>query len=184
MGSEENKMILVLVGVSGSGKTTLANELEAIGIPKLVTTTTRPKRNGEVEGTDYYFRELSDMSNIAFIENSLYNNHLYGLTVDTVEEGLDLNDIMSVVLDKNGATALKEVYPFYTKIIYLETTEAEIQQRMEKRGDCLEDIQQRLLFAKQTDEFDAPVETDLILPAQELGQSVKAVLRFIKEWIK
>ncbi|WP_034552584.1 AAA family ATPase [Carnobacterium funditum] len=180
MGIEQNKVILVLVGVSGSGKTTLANALEKTGVPKLVTTTTRPKRDGEVEGTDYYFREISDMSNIAFIENSLYNNYLYGLTVDTVEEGLDLHDVMSVVLDKNGAAALKEVYPFYTKIIYLEMTEEEIQQRMEKRGDSPENIQQRLLFAQQTGEFEAPIETNLVLSVQDLKKSVDDILTYIK----
>ena len=184
MGTSHKKVILVLVGASGSGKTTLANALEAAGIPKLVTTTTRPKRKGEVEGKDYHFRAMSDMSNIAFIENSLYNNHLYGLTIDTVEEGLDLHDIVCVVMDKNGATALKEVYPFYTKIIYLEITKEEIQKRMNKRGDSLASIQQRLLFAQQTDEFKAPVETDLFLPVQDTKEFVDSILKFIKDGLQ
>ncbi|SEL28667.1 guanylate kinase [Carnobacterium iners] len=184
MGIEQNKVILVLVGVSGSGKTTLANALEKTGIPKLVTTTTRPKREGEVEGLDYYFREMTEMSNIAFIENSLYNHYLYGLTVDTVEKGLDFHDVMSVVLDKNGAAALKEVNPFYTKIIYLHISEDEIQKRMEKRGDSLESIQQRLAFARETNEFEAPVETDLTLPVQDVEKSVECILSFIKNGLQ
>ena len=184
MGIEQNKVILVLVGVSGSGKTTLANALEATGVPKLVTTTTRPKRDGEVEGKDYYFRKMSEMSNIAFIENTLYNNYLYGLTIDTVEEALDHHDIVSVVLDKNGAAALKEVYPFYTKIVFLEISEDEIQKRMVNRGDSLENIQQRLLFARQTDEFEAPLETDLGIPVQDVDKSVNAILTFIKSGLQ
>lgn len=184
MGIEKNKTILVLVGVSGSGKTTLANALEKSGIPKLITTTTRPKRAGEIEGIDYYFRKMSEMSDIAFIENTSYNSYLYGLTVDTVEKGLDLYDVMSVVLDKNGAAALKEVNPFYTKIIYLAISENEIQNRMEKRGDSSESIQERIEFARQTNEFKAPLETDLILPVQDVDKSVDCILTFIKNGLQ
>lgn len=184
MGIEKNKTILVLVGVSGSGKTTLSNALEEIGIPKLITTTTRPKRDGEIEGVDYHFRKVSEMSDIAFIENTLYNGYLYGLTVDTVEKGLDLYDVMSVVLDKNGAAALKEVNPFYTKIIYLKISEDEIKNRMKKRGDSSESIKERIEFAKQTDEFEAPLETDLILPVQDVMKSVDCLLAFIKNGLQ
>ncbi|WP_313467985.1 AAA family ATPase [Carnobacterium sp.] len=181
MEMSDKKTILVLVGASGSGKTTLANALAAAGIPKLVTTTTRPKRPDEVEGRDYHFRDKSEMLDIAFIENSLYDDHLYGLTVDAVEEGLDLYDVVNVVLDKNGAAALREVYPLYTKIIYLSITEEELQQRLENRGDNPESIQQRLVFAKQTGEFNAPIETDLILPVQDVTTSVQTIQAFLKK---
>ena len=49
------KKIVVLVGGSGSGKTTIAHELEKKGFRRLVTTTTRPKREGEVDQVDYFF---------------------------------------------------------------------------------------------------------------------------------
>ncbi len=87
-------------------------------------------------------------------------------------------------MDKNGAAALKEVYPFYTKIVFLEISEDEIQKRMVNRGDSLENIQQRLLFARQTDEFEAPLETDLGIPVQDVDKSVNAILTFIKSGLQ
>jgi guanylate kinase len=49
---------LFILGMSGSGKTTLAKHLEEwypLYFKKIVQCTTRPKREGELEGIDYYF---------------------------------------------------------------------------------------------------------------------------------
>ena len=49
-------IIIAIVGASGSGKTTLSKYLQRkYGIPAIVSTTTRPRREGEVEGEDYFF---------------------------------------------------------------------------------------------------------------------------------
>ena len=46
-------IIIAIVGASGSGKTTLSKYLQRkYGIPAIVSTTTRPRREGEVEGED------------------------------------------------------------------------------------------------------------------------------------
>lgn len=86
--------IIVIVGESGSGKTTLADVLDCTArivydfdkryeysFKKVVTTTTRPKRGGEVNFDDYnfvsedYFKDhLND-----FVEYSEYNSWLYGV---------------------------------------------------------------------------------------------------------
>ena len=49
-----NKKI-ILVGKSQSGKTYFAEELEKLGLHKAVTTTTRPMRGYEINGTHYNF---------------------------------------------------------------------------------------------------------------------------------
>ena len=47
--------IIVLIGRSGSGKSSIQKCLEKNGYEKVVMSTTRPKRDGEIEGGDYYF---------------------------------------------------------------------------------------------------------------------------------
>ena len=48
--------MIVLSGASASGKTEVAKMLaKKYGITKVVTTTTREKRNGEIHGKDYFF---------------------------------------------------------------------------------------------------------------------------------
>lgn len=57
----------------------------------LVSDTTRPKRDYEVDGRDYHFvvsREQMerDIQEHKFIEAGQYNNHLYGTSVQSVHE--------------------------------------------------------------------------------------------------
>ena len=51
-------LLLIVSGPAGSGKTTLCNRLQQTFSPKLqrvVSSTTRTPRTGEIEGKDYYF---------------------------------------------------------------------------------------------------------------------------------
>ena len=48
--------IIAIVGASGSGKTTLVNHIQkTLGIPALVSYTTRPMRPGETDGVEHWF---------------------------------------------------------------------------------------------------------------------------------
>lgn len=58
---------------------------------RLISDTTRPKRDYEVDGRDYHFvvsREQMerDIQEHKFIEAGQYNNHLYGTSVQSVRE--------------------------------------------------------------------------------------------------
>ncbi|MDV5212124.1 guanylate kinase, partial [Acinetobacter baumannii] len=49
-------MFVLLSGTTCSGKTTIADALtEKYGFNRIVTTTSRPKREGEVDGLHYHF---------------------------------------------------------------------------------------------------------------------------------
>ena len=66
-------MLIVICGASASGKTTLAKYLEKkYNIKRVVTTTTRDMREGEVDGVDYNFisheEALESIKNNEFLE--------------------------------------------------------------------------------------------------------------------
>ena len=49
-------MFVLLSGTTCSGKTTIADALtEKYGFNRIITTTSRPKREGEVDGLHYHF---------------------------------------------------------------------------------------------------------------------------------
>ena len=55
-----------IVGASGSGKTTLAKHLlsnELFNLKFSVSSTTRKKREGEIDGKDYHFLSLNEFKN-------------------------------------------------------------------------------------------------------------------------
>ena len=66
-----NFMIL-LCGKTSSGKTFLQKELIKIGYKSIVTYTTRPPRNGEVDGIAYHFVTKEE-----FLHSTPQNYHLH-----------------------------------------------------------------------------------------------------------
>lgn len=170
------KKIIILVGPSGSGKTTIGEMLNKKSIPRLVTTTTRPARDGEVEGVDYYYRDFSKMNTDDFVEQTIYNNNCYGLTQKEVQSMLEKYDVVHVSLDKQGAQALKEAYPDESFIVFVEITKNEMIERMRKRGDSEKQIRERVRFAKKTKELDPPENADLKIRNIDVKKSAQIII--------
>ena len=156
--------IIVIVGPSGSGKTHLSKELATHGIPKCITATTRSPREseGEVDGRDYYFLSKSAFEATDFIETTTYHGNYYGLPVKEVTKKLEEAGIIHVVVEKNGAKALKKAFPNETKIIFLPITEERMHTRMLQRGDNPLQVEQRIIHANETGEFEPPEQVDFI----------------------
>lgn len=75
--------IIALFGKSGSGKDTIKNWLVSLpNTNKIINTTTRPKRDYEIDKKDYYFiSPLAFIKNVAqkeFIEYEVFNGWYYG----------------------------------------------------------------------------------------------------------
>ena len=70
-----SNFIVALLGKSASGKDTILAELEKKGYKRVVSCTTRPMRDGEIEGKDYYFLTEEQFHNRMdnFIEHRSYS---------------------------------------------------------------------------------------------------------------
>lgn len=174
-----NQKIIVLVGASGSGKTTVGNELTKHGIIKLVTTTTRPPREGEVEGIDYYFINEYDLNPCQFLETTCYNGYHYGLSLKEVESALKQYELVHLAMDKNGARAMKAAYPDQCSVIFFIISEKEMIRRMKMRGDCQEAIEERVAYRHIANEEAMPEDADLVIENNDLDQTVQQILYFI-----
>ena len=86
--------LLVLSSPSGAGKTTIARRLIAAdpGLTLSVSVTTRPPRQGEIDGRDYFFidRERFDemMARDEFLEHAIVFGNSYGTPCGPIEEAL------------------------------------------------------------------------------------------------
>lgn len=108
--------IITLTGASASGKDSLLKAL--LGRNKdmkpAVSVTTRPMRQGEVNGVDYHFITPEELQKISdadgLIEVRHYNTEngvwYYGLTKDSIDLESDITYV--VVLDVNGVVQLKQ----------------------------------------------------------------------------
>ncbi len=78
------KKRLIIVGKGGSGKDHLRKILVEKGFKYCISHTTRPIREGEENGKDYWFIESSKLIEMAesFYEGVFFNNWFYGTSMD------------------------------------------------------------------------------------------------------
>ncbi len=103
-------MIYIITGPSGVGKNTIINELSNhLDFYFSVSHTTRPRRENEVNGKDYYFITEEEFENLIkndqMIEYEQYGDFYYGTSK---EELLNNSSIIILDLEVNGATKLLE----------------------------------------------------------------------------
>ena len=135
--------MLVLIGASASGKTEIAKRLiKDFGFKKMVTTTTRRKRKGEVNKVDYNFitenKFLKMKAENKFLETTIYNNTHYG----TPKKGATIDKVL--IVDPNGANSIYDKQIPDTLFFLLETDEETRKERMLMRGDNLIQVVDRL----------------------------------------
>ena len=110
-----NKQVKVhiLSGCSASGKDTILKEVvKKSNIVPIISTTSRPMREGEVEGREYYFKTYRECEKLLqdgmFIESRMYNTKngswLYGITKDSIDLKSDNEYI--VIVDAQGRDTL------------------------------------------------------------------------------
>ena len=81
--------IIALIGKAGSGKDTILNKVLDVNpaLHKIINSTTREPREGEVEGIDYYFLTIDQYTdkllNNEFVEAS-HKNWFYGTTYEAL----------------------------------------------------------------------------------------------------
>ena len=106
------KTILTLTGPSCSGKSTLEKMLKTAGFENVISTTTRPKREGEIDGMSYYFidREAFKANQAAgcYIETVEFNGNFYGVSAQEVERVFANNKPVVVVVEPEGLRQIRE----------------------------------------------------------------------------
>lgn len=117
MNQEEMNRLILFCGPSGSGKTTIVKHLLS-KYPILsfsVSATTRKQRNGEVNGTDYYFISVeefkSKINNGEFLEwEEVYENGYYGTLTSEVDRINALGKVALFDVDVVGGLNIKSKF--------------------------------------------------------------------------
>lgn len=140
--------MIVLSGASASGKTEVAKMLaKKYGITKMITTTTRDMRVGEVNGRDYFFVSKETFEAMLradkFVEHTIYNNNFYGSTKDQIA------DDRCIVVDPAGLRAYIALHDDRIITFFLDSLEETRHKRMIERGDLEEKIISRLAHDRE-----------------------------------
>ncbi|MCI8336736.1 MAG: guanylate kinase [Peptococcaceae bacterium] len=171
-------LLVVVSGPSGVGKGTICNALRE-KYPELVysvSATTRPMREGEVEGVNYFFLSKEDfLAKIeagAFLEWAEVYGNFYGTPKWIIDAQLAAGNHVLLEIDMQGAVQVKKAYPESVLVFILPPSEEELAKRLSGRGtDSADVIAKRLACWQQEKEmlkhYDYAVVNDTVSQAVE-----------------
>ena len=178
---DKNGAILVLSGPSGAGKSSLIKKIEdKIGAFYFsISTTTRPIREGEIEGVHYHFVDKEefqkDIEEEHFLEYALVHGNYYGTSIKPVKKALKENKVVIFDIDVQGHDAVQNRLGDITTSVFVTTPSLkELKHRLTSRGtDAQEVIDGRIEMAKREvqriSEYDyLIINDDLDVAAEQL----------------
>ncbi len=170
--------LFVISAPSGTGKTTLCRFLmdEFKGLSYSVSHTTRPPRDGEVDGKDYHFVTVSEFERMIegneLVEWAKVHDNYYGTSLTFIRESLEKGRDILLDIDVQGAAIIRDAYPEAVTIFIMPPSMEALRDRLEKRGtDSPEVIETRLGNAiremEQKDLFTHVVVNDRLETARD-----------------
>ena len=188
--NKNKNSLIIIAGGSGTGKTTVEALLsQDPNITKLISTTTRPKREGEEHGKDYYFISKeefeTELEKGRFLEHVIYDGNYYGVhgkVIDLVLGTQRKNGV--IIVDVEGFRQIKKYCQEkgYNAISYWFKSESmeKMVEHMKKRGTSEPEIIRRLIIEEKEGKFSS--EFDYILTVKEGG--LAEAVQEIKEKLK
>lgn len=124
--------LIVVSAPSGTGKTTIVKAILAKYSSMMfsVSATTRPKRESEIEGKDYFFLQRAEFERRIgageLVEwEEIYGN-LYGTLRREVEKALTSGRTMMFDIDVKGGLSIKRQYPDDSLLIFIKPPSIEV----------------------------------------------------------
>ncbi|MBX4206260.1 guanylate kinase [Candidatus Parcubacteria bacterium] len=178
----------VITGPSGSGKTSLIKALVAAdqNLRFSVSCTTRPKREGEVQGRDYYFIDRKKFEDLVaknqMLEWAEVHGNLYGTPRAELAKAEALFKQLVLDIDCAGAAQVREQDIDAHFIFVLVPSKEILERRLRNRkGDSDEEVERRLAAAdeemRQAELFGAWIENDKLEKAAHDLAGLIALLR-------
>jgi len=197
--------ILVVSGPSGSGKTSLARAVcEELGDRAYfsISSTTRPKREGERDGIDYFFISkeefLKDVEEGYFLEWAEVHGNFYGTSKKQINTALEKGKIVFLDIDVQGYENVKKIYSDLVTGVFVTTKDKKtLIERLKNRGtETEESIEIRMINAlnemKKIPEYDFLLinenfeEAKVFLKSVALASLIKRskynIDEFIQKW--
>ena len=113
---EHNKPIFVISGPSGVGKDSVIREIEKNNpkYQKMITCTSRPKHENEMDGREYFFLSKNEFENYIkqnkFIEWTVTHGNYYGPLKSELDKMIDTGKIPLMPADVDGLLNFKKQY--------------------------------------------------------------------------
>lgn len=166
--------IIIISGPSGVGKKTIIDQVineKNLNLSYSVSMTTRPPRETERDGIDYFFVSEEEFSkaieNNELLEWAEFANNKYGTPIKNLYKMIEQNKNVILEIEVEGATKVKEILKRedFISIFIVPPSIRELKRRLKKRDtETKAKIKQRIKRArheiKLVDEYDYKVLND------------------------
>jgi guanylate kinase len=179
-------VLVVLTGPSGAGKDSVLDRFRSREDDRFavaVNATTRPPRDGEVEGVDYYFVSIERFAEMVrdgeLLEHATVYGQEKGVPKAPVKELLDRGRTVILRTDIQGARYIKSLVPATLTIFIAPPNAEELEQRLRARDtDTAEQVRIRLDTARA--EMAAADEFDHIVVNDDLEECVSSIEQIVE----
>ncbi len=162
----KHPLIIIISGPSGVGKDTIARGLIERNPEQfyfVVTATTRPPREGETNGIDYFFVSNDEFARMIesdeLLEYAIVYNDYKGVPKQQIRDALGSGRDVIMRVDVQGAATLRKVLPDAIYIFLSAESEEALDQRLRaRRSESNVELAIRIATARKemrrVDEFD------------------------------
>jgi guanylate kinase len=180
-------LLIVISGPSGVGKDSVLHGLEARRLPMhfVVTATTRPRRENETHGVDYFFFTKDEFAQMIereeLIEYAIVYNDYKGIPKQQVREALDSGRDVVMRVDVQGAATVRKLAPQAVLIFLTTESEQALVRRLKARQtETADDLSLRIATARQ--ELKRAAEFDYVIVNADghLEQTIDTVVAIIQ----
>ncbi|MDD5717522.1 MAG: guanylate kinase [Sulfuricurvum sp.] len=184
--NQKSGAILILSGPSGAGKSSLISKIvDHIGpIYFSISTTTRPMREGEVDGVHYHFVSVNEfqeeIEQEMFLEYAVVHGNYYGTSLGPVKQALKEGKLVIFDIDVQGHDAVQNRLSDITTSVFITTPSLEeLKRRLHNRStDSEEVISGRIEMAKR--EVQRISEYDFLVVNDNLDEAADILISIAK----
>jgi len=149
-------LLIVISGPSGAGKDTVVQLMKERGLPFhfVVTATTRPRRENEVNGKDYFFVSKEEFARMIeqneLIEYAIVYSDYKGIPKSQVREALASGQDVVMRVDVQGAETVRKLAPEALLIFITTENGEELERRLrERKTETPDELALRIATARK-----------------------------------
>lgn len=176
--------VVIFSAPSGAGKTTIVKEMlnQQFGLEFSVSACSRPKRENEVDGKDYYFLSVEDfkkkIENDEFLEwEEVYTDQFYGTLRTEVDRIWAKGKDVIFDVDVVGGINIKNIFEDKALAVFVMPPSLEVlkERLLGRSTEDKESLKKRLLKAEfemtYADQFDVLIVNDVLEVAVDEAQA-------------
>jgi len=183
--------MVVFTAPSGAGKTTIVRHLlskyqEHFSFS--ISATTRPRREKETDGKDYYFMNNDEFKNKVaegdFIEwEEVYDNRYYGTLSSEVNRIIEAGKKVIFDIEVNGAQNIKQKYDARCLVIFVKPPSFRVlvQRLQNRKTETAESFKKRVMRIKKELLFENSF--DMVLLNDDLQTTLAAAEQIIEKHV-